>query len=297
MVWGAATSRSSGGRSAVQTTQRHLGLVGLDDRRVELGGGGPAGAHDDAPAGPWPARGRAPTNAARPLVVEDVQRQLGTVRQRQRQRRRARTRGQHDVAHAGPDRLVGQGGAERGGRAHPPIVPRIVLHDAGRHLVRRRLPVVLHRQAALRGGPAPLPGARRRDVVYRAFQLDPTRPAGRRDAGPRGLRRASSVPGQAAQLIDRVTDDGGRGGADVPPRPGRSGPTPSWPTRCCGWPASAGVQDAAEGAPAAGLLQRGPQRRRPGRPGRSGRRVRPGSGRGPRRSWRRTPVEPRWPAT
>ena len=44
MVCGAPTSRSSGGRSAVQHEHRHLGLVGLDDRRVQLGGGRAAGA-------------------------------------------------------------------------------------------------------------------------------------------------------------------------------------------------------------------------------------------------------------
>ena len=68
-----------------------------------------------------------------------------------------------------------------------PAVPVLVAHEpswaspgrallhAGRDLVRRRLPVVLHRQAPLRGGPR---GVRRHrdevEVVWRAFQLDPT---------------------------------------------------------------------------------------------------------------------------
>ena len=47
MVCGAPTSCSSGGRSAVHDEQRHAGVVGLDDRRVQLDGGGAAGGEDD----------------------------------------------------------------------------------------------------------------------------------------------------------------------------------------------------------------------------------------------------------
>ena len=293
MVWGAADvpqlRRPVGGAH----DQRHLGLVGLDHRGVELGRGGAARAQRRPPA----ARGQAEPEGderGRPLVVEHVQRAARPVGQGQRQRRRARARGRRrrrrTPARTHSSTSVAQnvaaaalGRRPRGDRCHRPIV----LHGAGRDLVRRRLPVVLHRQAALRGGPrAASPGATTSTVVFRAFQLDPTRSPGRGHPGRARSTTASSAPDQADQIIDRVTDDGRRGGTRLSPRSGRSGPTPSRPPGAVAGRA-AGRPGGREGATAAGLLHRGPQRRRSGRPGRPGRRGRPRPRRGRSTSWLR----------
>ena len=116
-------------------------------------------------------------------------------------------------------------GARRGGRAHRPIV----YHDAGRDLVRRRVPVVLHRQAALRGGPRPLPRARRRDGRVPRLPARPDRSPGvatsvrevydRKFGGP---TRPSSSSTASRRWRPR------RGSTST--STGRSGPTPSSPT-------------------------------------------------------------------
>ena len=79
-VWGAATSRSSGGRSAVHDEQRHLGLVGLDDGRVEVGRGGAAGAAAATAGRPLASPRPRAHERRRPLVVVHVHAAAGRRR-------------------------------------------------------------------------------------------------------------------------------------------------------------------------------------------------------------------------
>ena len=240
MVCGAATSRSSGGRSAVQTTSgtsawcasttaawssaAAVPLVHTTSAGRPVARPTPSAANEHDRSS-WKTC-NASSGRSASASASGVEREPGS---------------QHDVAHAGPDRLVGQRGAERGGRAHLPIVPRIVLRGEGRHLVRRRLPVVLHRQAAVRGGAAALPGGRRRHRHLPGLPARSGRPAGCRHARPGGLR--AQVRSRPGGPDDRPGHrDGRRGGADLRHGPGRAGQHPAGPPAAVAGRASAGCR-------------------------------------------------------
>ena len=118
--------------------QRHAGVVGLDHRRVQLGGRRAAGRADD---------GRTPDAQARPRAKKPALRSSSrtcsgdrrTGGQGQGQRRRARAGADHGVGQPGPDPLVDQGGGEGG------------LQVADRYA--HRTMASLHRRAPRRPGP------------------------------------------------------------------------------------------------------------------------------------------------
>ena len=115
---------------------------------------------------------------------------------------------------------------------------------ARRGLVRRRLPVVLHRQAPVRGGPAPAgrrPGLRRRDRGrVPAVPARPRRGARHGDAGRRGLRpqvrRAGG--GEPDHRPDDRPSPPARASSSTSTGP--SGPTPATPIACSAGPSSTG---------------------------------------------------------
>ena len=192
--------------------QRHPGLVGLDHRRVELGRGGAAGAHDDRrpaggqaePEGGNPAERSSWCTCTRSSVARPgpgpAAWSASRGRRRRRRRRPAPTRRPAWRRTWPPPRRAA---AERGGRAHR----RIVDHDAGRDLVRRRLPVVLHRQAALRGGPRRASPAS--DDVDGRLPRRSSSTRRRRPAWPRrcveAYDRKFGGPSRPPAIIDHVT--------------------------------------------------------------------------------------------
>ena len=293
MVWGAATSRSSGGRSAVQTTSGtsawwasttaawssaaavplvHTTTAGPTGRQAEPEGGERRpSARRGRRAGAARTARRGPAPAASTAIPG----------RRRRRRRPARTTSSARVAqNVAATELPRR---RRGGRAHRPIV----YHDAGRDLVRRRVPVVLHRQAALRGGPRPLPRARRRDGRVPRLPARPDRASRRGHVGPRGLRpQVRPRPGRRSSST--ASRRWRRRSGWTSTSSGRSGPTPSLAHQAAVAGRAAGPPGGHEGAAPAGLLHRGPQRRRPGRPGRPGRRGRPRPRRGRGRAGRRS---------
>ncbi len=115
MVWGAPVWCSSGGRSAVQTMQRHPGVVRLDHRRVELGGRGTAGdTHDRRAAGRHGEPERVEGGA--PLIEPHVRSE--PCSQCECEWRGARARTDHGVGDTQPHPFVDQGRAEGGLYAH-----------------------------------------------------------------------------------------------------------------------------------------------------------------------------------
>ena len=89
---------------------------------------------------------------------------------------------------------------------------------ARRDLLRCRVPVVLHRQAPLRGGAERVRATRDEiEVVWRPFQLDPRAPRRRRRSLDAYARKFGG-PEQAAQIIDHMTAIGRRRRARLPPR-------------------------------------------------------------------------------
>ena len=113
MVWGAPTSRSSGGRSAVQT------MSGTRARSAST-----TAACSSAAAVPLVVSTTAGTAGGQPdpeggepgraLVEPDVDRHRGLAGQGQGQRRRAGSRAHHGVGHPAAHPLVDQGGGEGG---------------------------------------------------------------------------------------------------------------------------------------------------------------------------------------
>ena len=154
----------------------------------------------------------------------------------------------------------------------------------GRDLVRHRLPVVLRRQAPVRGGAravrAPRPGrgavAQLRARPRRRLRGDRRGVGVRRPAGPQVRHEPPAVPADAG------LDDGHRGrrGPRLPLRAGGRGQHLRRPP---GAPPRRGARAPGrdEGAAAARLLHRGPPGRRPGHAGAPRRRGRPRRGRGP----------------
>ena len=244
MVWGAPTSCSSGGRSAVHTSSgtsawwasttagwSSAAAVPLVDSTTAGRPGGQAEAEGHE-------RGRA-------LVVVDVEPQPGLGGQRQRQRRRPRAGRDDGVGDAGPHPLVDERGAERGGGGHghaaylglgASCTPSA--RGAGAAPARARPRLHPDRPVLGRRSPATWPPTTR--------SCWSTRPAtaARRAVRRRPRRRAPSCsaeaggPGHLRRLLD------GR-----PPRPARS-PSPR-PTLVDGLVlvgATAGIDDAAERA-------------------------------------------------
>ena len=109
MVWGAPTSCSSGGRSAVTDEQRHAGQVGFDDRGVQLGRRGAARGEQDRRADRWPARCPGPGRPAARSSWWTWTSMSGWPARATRQRRRARAGRDHGVGDAvrGPTRRPG----------------------------------------------------------------------------------------------------------------------------------------------------------------------------------------------
>ena len=112
MVWGAPTSRSSGGRSAVQairgtparsaSTTAAWSSAAAVPLVVTTSGRTPGGQPD--PEGGEPGR---------PLVEPDMDGDIRVGGQGQGQRRRPRARAHHGVGHPAAHPLVDQGGGER----------------------------------------------------------------------------------------------------------------------------------------------------------------------------------------
>jgi hypothetical protein len=100
--------------------QRHAGLIGLDDRGMEVGRRRARGAQHRCRA---PARlGQAEGGKRRGALVDpDVQPHPALplqVEERHGQRRAPRSRGDHDLAQPAAGQLVAERDAERGGRVH-----------------------------------------------------------------------------------------------------------------------------------------------------------------------------------
>ncbi len=138
------------------------------------------------------------------------------------ERRRARTGGDHGVADPARDPLVDEGGAERrSGQFHG--MASIVAAVLRRSLVRRRVPLVLHRQAhASRPRSRSSRRRRRRDRVPPV----PARPdrAARRSPRrwPRPTPRSSGAPSGPARS-SATSPRRRRRRARLPPGPGRAG--------------------------------------------------------------------------
>ena len=299
MVWGAPTSRSSGGRSAVQT------MSGTPARSASTTAAwssaaavplvvttraGPAGGQPD-PEGGEPGG---------PLVQTDVDGMRRVRGQGDDQRRRPRARAHHGVGHAAPDPLVDQGGGEGG----------LEVGVAGRR--RRRY---AHRGPSMppstRSGPAarPAPSLRRRTrgrgpATGPGPRLHPDRPGlglARRRPGRATIgwwpstcpATAGSTPLAGSLTRRSRAGSAGAGGPGRLPRllDGRPllpapGPGPTRPGRAPGAHLRDGGHRATPTNAAASAGRRGPGRRaRPagGRPvaGRTGRDVRPPMARGP----------------
>ena len=217
---------------------RHRRQPGLDDGRVEVGRRRPARAQQDGRR-PAPSPSPSATNAADPLVVDDVHGDIGVGREGHRHRRAARSRATNrragtpwrtssstsvaqNVACTSAGATAARYGTGPGAGGPATAVraarqtrcapendrqPDLGWQRARRGLVRRGLPVVLHRQAPLRGRQRPgrRPGLRRpRRVVYRPFSS--TRGARRdHDAGPPRPTPASSAAPRGRQ--DHRPDD------------------------------------------------------------------------------------------
>jgi hypothetical protein len=104
-----------GGTVGGDDDQRHAGVVGLEQGRMEVGGGRPRRAEhqDRAPGGLRRAEGE---ERRRPLVEVHVQADPLVVGQCQRQRRRPGPRRQHGFGQPGAGELVDEGAGA--GRAH-----------------------------------------------------------------------------------------------------------------------------------------------------------------------------------
>ena len=169
-----------------------------------------------------------------------------------------------------PRRRAGRDAGQVPGHAlgdHPSMTPtpRREHHGEGRDLLRRRVPVVLHRQAPLRARPGRVRGRRRRPVVWKPYQLDPRAPKEPTPALDAYARKFGARSPADHRPDDR---DRRRPRASTCTSTSPSGPTRSTPTGCCGYAGARGQPGRHEGAAAAGLLHRGRRRRRP-RPARS----------------------------
>ena len=131
-----------------------------------------------------------------------------------------------------------------------------------RDLVRRRLPVVLHRQAPVRGcawrRSPPTATTSTSRSCYRPFQLDPTAPPGTRAGRSRPTPGSSAGPSRPQAIIDRVTDTAAAEGLEFHlDRAQRANTLLAhrllWLRRATASPGRAGR---AEGAAARGLLHR-----------------------------------------
>ena len=257
---------------------RHTRQVGLDHRRVEVRGGRAAGAQQRRRHAGRQRRCPSATKAADRSSWTTCTSMSSRAGQRQRHRRAARARRDHRVAHALAHPLVDERGAEGGldirapavmSPRYGPIIEHVRPPRRGRDLVRRRLPVVLHRQAAVRDG-----GRRSSsdeidvDVVYRPYQLDPTASPGKAATGDRGVR----------QEVRRPRTGRSRSSTTSPRSPPTSGlefrmdralrANTLLAHRLLWLAEDHGPPVRAEGTAAAGVLRRRARRRRPRRAGR-----------------------------
>ena len=290
IVCGAPTSRSSGGRSAVTHEHRHVGQAGLDDRRVEVGRRRAAGAQQHRRrAGRARGRGRrTPPPARRGRRAPPARRARrgpapsACCASRARRRRGATPRRDPLVDERGAERRLHVGGLARvigpgrygptgGAMARDGVRRRRGDGVIDRGLVRRRLPVVLHRQAAVRprrSTSSPTTRLRRRRSTSCTGRSSSTRRRRRDDrAGASTPTPASSAAPSGPRRSSTTSPRSPPPRASSSTSTGPGGPTPPTPTGCCGT-----LRDqrrrcpgGAEGAAAGGLLHRRRRHRRPRR--------------------------------
>ena len=272
---------------------RHVGQAGLDDRRVEVGRRRAAraqqhrrrrrrargrGRRTPAARSSWTtwtrAARRAPARASAIGVLRDPG---ATTAWRDAAARPTRRRAWRRTSPARRRAVTSRSTIRHRRYASVPTVARRdrsagrrrrPMHD--RDLVRRRLPVVLHRQAPVRarrsttlGDDPTFDGV---DVVYRPFQLDPTAPPGTPMPVAEAYARKFGGPERAAGDHRPRHRDRRRRGARVPPRPGPAGQHRATPTACCGAPSTHGppvAQATLKERLLRGLLHRRSRHRRP----------------------------------
>ena len=211
-----------------QHQHRHARLMGLDDRCVKVRGGGAAGAQQrrryagrqrDAESG----------ERSRPLVVEDVDFEVGPGGQRQRHRRAPRTRCDDGVTQSVAHPLVDQRGAERGlhvlrRRGHD-------RHDTGlsSSMCAPTSRSRSGRTSSARGATSasvasrrPSPNSPTRSTSTSSsgrIQLDPTASPGKSGPVLEAYAKKFGGPERAQQIIDHVTSVAADSGIAVPHGP------------------------------------------------------------------------------
>ena len=294
IVWGAATSRSSGGRSAVQTTSgtsawcasttaawssaAAVPLVHTTSAGRPVARPTPSAAneHDRSSWNTCSASSGRSASAR----ASGVEREPGAS---MTWRTPARTASSASVAQNVAAALISPSCPVSCSAVKVDIWSDVVCPWC--YIGKRRFEAALRR----------FPGAADVTVTFRAFQLDPSAPPGA--ATPvREVYERKFGPGQADQIIDRVTamaaDEGLTFHMDRAVRANTL-----LAHRLLWLAEQRGVQEAVKERLLRAYFGDGPQRRGPGHPGRPRGRVSASIGRRSSGSWRRTPARPRWPVT
>ena len=240
---------------------RHVRQAGLDHGRMEVGGRRAAGAQQHGGrrrrARARARRTRRPARRARRAPPARRERRAPApsaccaTRARRRRaarrtapiRRRAwrtpwrwRCRSSELMGRDDTGRRPGTRGVQCD-RWHP--APHADAHDPRRDLVRRRVPVVLHRQAPVRAGARRARGRDRRrgDATSRTSSTRPRRPV-RRSRSARRTPRSSAAPSGRTQIIAARHRRSRPTTASSSAWTGRCAPTRCSPTACSGWPSN-----------------------------------------------------------